>query len=285
MANREWDLFAAVEIGSDRLQHGLWRDHDVGHPRHDPDSPFRTALRDYYMMLDDQIGSVLELTGPETAVMIVSDHGAKTAEGFICVNEWLIREGLLVLQSDPPAGGLTPFSKLQVDWSRTTAWGEGGYYGRLFLNVRGREPDGTIAPEDYERVRDDLADRLRAIPAPDGSELETIVFKPEEIYRQVRNVAPDLMVYFDNLRWRSIGSVGHSSIYTFENDTGPDDANHAQQGIFALVDGAARGANAEGLRLLDVGPTILDLLDQPIPDDMQGRPISRVNFFDSAGAT
>ena len=57
MANREWDLFAAVEIGSDRIQHGLWRDHDVSHPRHDPDSPFVTAIRDYYRMIDDQIGS------------------------------------------------------------------------------------------------------------------------------------------------------------------------------------------------------------------------------------
>ena len=45
---------------------------------------------------------------------------------------------------------------------------------------------------------------------------------------QVRGVAPDLLVYFDNLGWRSVGSFGHGDVYTFENDTGPDDANHAE---------------------------------------------------------
>ncbi len=275
MQNRDWDLFAAVEIGSDRIQHGLWRDHDVSHPRHDPDSPFATAIRDYYRLIDDQVGSVLDLAGDDTAVMIVSDHGARTAAGFICINDWLIREGLLTLTSQPPR--MTPFSKVAVDWSRTIAWGEGGYYARIFMNVRGREPEGTIAPQDYERARDDLAERLRAIPAPDGSPLATQVYKPEEIYRRVRNVAPDLIVYFDDLAWRSNGYVGHGSVYTTENDIGPDDANHARYGVFGLVDGTTRGDNVQGLRLLDVGPTILDLLGEPIPDDMQGRPLTELS--------
>jgi predicted AlkP superfamily phosphohydrolase/phosphomutase len=273
MKNREWDLFACVEIGSDRMQHGFWKHHDVSHPRHDPASPFTEAIRDYYRMLDDRVGSVLDLAGPETAVMLVSDHGAKTIHGFICVNEWLMREGLLRLESSP--GEITPFSKLSVDWSNTLAWGEGGYYARIFMNVRGREPMGLIPPQEYQRRRDELAERLRAIPGPDGEPLGTRVFKPEEIYRKVRNVAPDLIVYFGNLAWRSIGSVGHGSIYTFENDTGPDDANHGQFGIFALDDGERRGENVRGLRLLDVAPTILDLLGQPAPDDMHGRVVGR----------
>ncbi len=271
LTSRDWDLFACVEIGSDRMQHGFWKHHDENHPRHDPDSPFTGAIRDYYRMIDDQVGSVLELAGDDTAVMLVSDHGARTIHGYVCVNEWLIREGLLRLETAP--GQITPFSKLSVDWSNTTAWGEGGYYGRIFLNVRGREPLGAIPPDDYERVRDELAERIRAIPAPDGSPLGTRVFKPEEIYRAVRNVAPDLIVYFGDLAWRSIGSVGHGSIYTFENDTGPDDANHAQLGVFAMSDGERRAENVEGLRLLDVAPTILELLGEEVPADMQGKAV------------
>ena len=57
-------------------------------------------------------------------------------------------------------------------------------------------------------------------------------FKPQDIYREVRGVAPDLLVYFDNLGWRSVGSFGHGDIYTFDNDTGPDDANHAVNGVY-----------------------------------------------------
>jgi predicted AlkP superfamily phosphohydrolase/phosphomutase len=273
MQNRDWDFFGAVEIGSDRMQHGLWRYHDRSHPHHDPESPFRWAIRDYYSMIDDQIGSVLELAGDDTAVMIVSDHGAKTAVGFVCVNDWLIREGLLAVESAPSEA--TPFSKVGVDWSKTVAWGEGGYYARIFMNVRGREPEGIVAPEDYEKVRDELAERLRSIPGPDGAPLDTNVYKPEEIYRAVNNVAPDLIVYFGDLDWRSNGYVGHGSIHTTENDIGPDDANHGQFGVFGLHDGTSRGANVQNLKLLDVGPTILDLLEHPIPEDMQGRAISR----------
>jgi predicted AlkP superfamily phosphohydrolase/phosphomutase len=271
--NRTWDLFSFVEIGPDRMHHGFWKDHDATHPRHDPSSPFVDAIRDYYRMVDEQVGSVLELVGPETAVLVVSDHGVKKMDGGICVNEWLIREGLMALTHTPSE--VTPFGKLQVDWSRTTAWGDGGYYARIFMNVRGREPEGTIDPADYERARDDLAARLRAIPGPNGEDLGTRVFKPEEIYRAVRNVAPDLLVYFGDLAWRSIGSVGHGGIYTFENDTGPDDANHAQHGIFVMQDGSGRTGRLDDLKLLDLAPTILDILGQPVPDDMLGRPVTR----------
>jgi len=281
--NRTWDLFSFVEIGVDRMHHGFWKDHDTAHPRHDPSSPFVDAIRDYYKLIDEQVGSVLELVGPETAVLVVSDHGVKTMDGGICVNEWLIREGLMALASNPSE--VTAFGKLDVDWDKTTAWGDGGYYARIFMNVKGREPNGTIEAADYDRARDDLAARLRAIPGPNGEDLGTRVFKPEEIYREVRNVAPDLLVYFGDLRWRSIGSVGHGSIHTFENDTGPDDANHAQHGIFMMQDGSGRTGRLDDLKLLDLAPTILDILDQPVPEDMLGRPVTRHPRLAASGAS
>jgi predicted AlkP superfamily phosphohydrolase/phosphomutase len=194
--------------------------------------------------------------------------------GGICFNEWLIQAGLLTLSSTPTE--VTRFAKVEVDWDRTLAWADGGYYGRLFMNVRGREPRGVIAANDYERVRDEIAERILAIPDPDGQPLGTRVFKPDHIYRSVRNVAPDLLVYFGDLAWRSIGSVGHGRVHTFENDTGPDDANHAQHGIFILHDGQTRASGpVPGVRLLDLAPTILDLVGEPIPADMLGASMIR----------
>ena len=83
--------------------------------------------------------------------MVVSDHGAKKMDGGICFNEWLIEKAISPWPAIPTSR--RPSTRSMIDWSKTKAWGDGGYYGRLFLNVQGREPQGIIAPEDYERVR------------------------------------------------------------------------------------------------------------------------------------
>jgi predicted AlkP superfamily phosphohydrolase/phosphomutase len=80
------------------------------------------------------------------------------------------------------------------------------------------------------------------------------------VYTEVQGVAPDLIVYFGDLAWRSVGSVGNASIYTYENDTGPDGANHDRTGIFAITNlPGQRTGKVEGLNLVDVGPSILSL--------------------------
>jgi predicted AlkP superfamily phosphohydrolase/phosphomutase len=235
-------------------------------------NPYRHVIRDYYRCLDAEIGALLELLDEETAVLVLSDHGAKRLDGGFCVNEWLIQQGLLALNQYPDTP--TQMSNLDVNWDRTTAWSEGGYYARVFLNVKGREPHGTINPDDYERVRDDLKARLEATVDDRGQPLGTRVFKPQEIYRHVRNIAPDLIVYFGDLYWRSVGRVGYRMLHVQENDTGPDDCNHAQYGAFIL---AAPGRIPQGpmeqVRLLDLAPTLLELGGyDPLPD-MQGHSI------------
>src|SRR6185503_21121012 len=151
------------------------------------------VIRDYYLHLNEEIGRVLELLTDDTVVLVVSDHGAQRLDGGFCVNEWLVREGLLVLHEQPKT--VTPFDKLSVDWSKTRVWSEGGYYARVFFNVKGREPEGVIAPADYERFRDEMKGRLEATVDDRGRPLGTLVFKPEEIYHTVRNVAPDLITH------------------------------------------------------------------------------------------
>ena len=227
------------------------------------------------MYLDGEIGTLLERLPAETHIMVVSDHGVKKMDGGICINEWLRREGYLTLFDDPPQGRLSSFEKVEVDWANTTVWGDGGYYGRIFFNVAGREPNGVIPADQYESFRDKLAEHIKSIPAPDGAPLNTRAFVPKEVYRQVRGVAPELLVYFDDLGWRSVGSVGHGDNYTFENDTGPDDANHAENGIYIYTPPQRDlgGQELSATQLMDFAPTVLDLFGLPIPADMQGQVI------------
>lgn len=270
LVEQPWAFAHFVDIGLDRIHHGFWRHHDSRHPDHDPGGPFADVVRDYYRHLDREIGEVLALLDDDTAVLIASDHGAQALQGGICVNEWLIREGYLVLEETPAAP--TSLDRLRIDWDRTRAWAAGGYYGRIFMNVEGREPRGTIPPGEYEAVRTELAERLEALAGPGGEVLETRAFRPEEIYREVNGVAPDLLVYFDDMRWRSVGSVGHGAVHVRENDTGPDDCNHAPFGAFVLAaPGVAPAGEAEGMHLLDVAPTLLTLGGFEIPPGMQGR--------------
>jgi predicted AlkP superfamily phosphohydrolase/phosphomutase len=190
--------------------------------------------------------------------------------GGFCLNEWLIREGYLSLAEHPTE--VTRFEEAQVDWPRTAAWGDGGYYGRLFINVRGREPQGLVEPADYERVRNELRTKLEGLTDDRGMSLNVKVFKPQETYQTCRNIPPDLIIYFGDLSWRSVGSVGHRTLHVFENDTGPDDANHSQYGIFIMWDPRSkRGRYLEDAHILDCAPTILDTLGVPIPSDMRGK--------------
>jgi predicted AlkP superfamily phosphohydrolase/phosphomutase len=270
LAHADWQYFHFVDIGLDRVHHGFWRYHDPQHVLHEPDSPFRDVIRDYYLHLDEEIGRLLELLTDDTVVLVVSDHGAQRLDGGFCVNEWLVREGLLVLHEQPKT--VTPFDKLSVDWGKTKVWSEGGYYARVFFNVKGREPDGAIDPADYERFRDDMKARLEATVDDRARPLGTLVFKPEEIYRNVRNIAPDLIAHFGALSWRSIGGVGYGRIHVQENDTGPDDCNHAQYGAFILAaSNLPSQGELSGARLLDIGPTLLELGGYDVPSSMQGR--------------
>lgn len=266
----DWDLAMLVEMGPDRMQHGFWRFHDRKHRLYQPGNPYENVIRDYYRALDAEIGETLSLLDDETSVMVVSDHGAKTMVGAICINEWLQREGYLRLKEQPREQ--VRMKTAMIDWSGTAAWGEGGYYSRIFMNVQGREPQGTIPAEDYHKVREELRRKLEAMVDEEGRPLGTRAFKPEEIYRRCSGIPPDLVVYLGDLDWRSAGSVGTGSIYLYENDTGPDDANHAQQGLLIWRLPGREGGEGK-FSIYDITPSILRFFGLAVPEDMIGNSI------------
>jgi len=270
LKEKEWDFFHYVDIGQDRVHHGFWDSFDKQHVFYKPGNPYESVIPDYYAWVDKQIGEVLELLDSETVLLIVSDHGAQRLDGGFVVNEWLVKEGLLVLDEYPKE--VTPFGKLKVNWAKTKVWSEGGYYARVFFNVQGREPQGVIPQSEYESFQEVMKKKFEALTDDKGKPLNSLVFKPKELYKSVKNVAPDLIVHFGGLYWRSIGGVGYGRIHVQENDTGPDACNHAQYGMFLLAapNLPLRG-EYQGAKLLDVAPTLLDLAGYDIPEMMQGR--------------
>ncbi len=269
----KWDLFALHEIGPDRLHHTFWRFFDRAHPRYEENAPLRTLVEDYYRMLDEEIGKFLDEVGSDVRIVVVSDHGSQAMMGCLCINEWLMQKGYLTLKGPAPPPK-TPIEEAKIDWSKTKAWGSGGYYARIFYNVKGREPEGAVKPKEVPELEARLTQELRSIQKPDGTPLKVDVRRPHEIYKEVRGDAPDLMVYFGDVAWRSIGSIGYRTLYIEENDTGPDDAVHSFEGIYAVSDPAVgRGEHGPEARLIDIAPTVLSMLGVAIPPEMQGRPI------------
>jgi predicted AlkP superfamily phosphohydrolase/phosphomutase len=270
--NKKWDFFMFVEIGVDRIQHAFWKYMDPDHHLYVEGNPYESAIIDYYRDVDKKIGELLSNTDKDTTVLVVSDHGAKRMKGAFCINEWLIEQGDLVLKQRPQSP--VSMDQVEIDWPRSKYWGWGGYYARLFLNIEGREAQGILKPEDYEKERDALVEKLMSIRGPDGTQWKTRVLKPQQYFKEARGDYPDLMVYFDDLYWRSAGTLGHPTKYLLENDTGPDDAVHAQDGIYILYDPRGRGKMRKDAHIMDIAPTILHRMGLPVPDDMEGKIIT-----------
>lgn len=267
----DWDFFMFVEIGVDRLHHMFWKYYDKNHPRYEPNNRYEKVIPEYYRFIDKKIGELLSVIDDDTYVLIVSDHGTASMKGAFCINEWLIKEGYLVLKKYPES--VTYLDKCDIDWEKTIAWGWGGYYARLFLNVKGREANGTVPLNEFNKIRSELKTKLLTITGPNHEKFENKVFYPEELYDEPKGSKPDMMVYFDNLFWRSAGTLGHKTLYLSENDTGPDDSVHWMEGIFLIYNKRKKNSKIKlnNLSIYDVAPIILDIMGVEIPSDMEGQ--------------
>jgi len=238
--SKKWDFFMMVEMGTDRMHHAFWAHHDQTHFKHNPNSPYKDSIFKYYRYVDKKIGELLTFLPKDVNILIVSDHGVQKMKGGIAINDWLINKGLLNLKQHPstPTRIETLIAKDMIDWSKTSCWAFGGYYGKLFINVKDRESFGLIRPDKLTSFKTRLEKEILDIREENGKIMDTKIYRPEKIYKELQNIPPDLMIYFGNLSWRVIGTVGNDNMWIHENDTGPDDANHSQYGI-AISSGEA----------------------------------------------
>lgn len=266
--NQEWDFFMSVMIGSDRLQHMVWRHFDSTHRRFIPDSEYKDALKDYYKYLDKKLGEILDFLDEDTIVIIASDHGMIKQEGKININNWLIKEGYLVLKEYVDLSQKQRFKIDFIDMEKSIAYGGGAYNARVFIN---REK----VRDNYEKIREEIARKLKEIPDDKGNKIDTKIYKKEDIYSDSSSQdCPDLTVYFDDLRWASNPDLGQEGLYSWATAVGADSAGHSRQGCF-IING--KGISGKGMMadidIKQVAPTILKLLDVPVPADIKVKKI------------
>ncbi len=235
LKTKKWDFTWFVEIGTDRLHHAFWKYWDPEHPKHVPGNKYEDVIPEYYKLIDKHVGELLEMVPKDTLVFIVSDHGAKAMKGAFVINQWLIDNGYLALKRRPDERG-ADLKPNMIDWEHTRVWAWGGYYSRIFINIKGREPKGVVDPEDVPGLIEELKKEIKEIRGPSGEELKNLAYTPSELYPVVKGDPPDLMVYLDDLSWRPAGTLGWETYYLEENDKGPDDAVHDWYGVFSIHD-------------------------------------------------
>ena len=126
-----------------------------------PGTPSRRRSRSTTGSSTREVGKLLELI-PDDAVIDPDVRPRRAADDRRRVLQRLADHARATCAFTEPVTEPTPIAKAPIDWSKTVAWGDGGYYGRLFLNVKGREPQGIVEPARYEETRDEM------IAAPRG---------------------------------------------------------------------------------------------------------------------
>ena len=275
LETKPWELFAMVEIGLDRMHHGFWKDLDELHHRHEPGralrrrdprlpAPPRRADRAPARARRRRDGRAGRLRPRRQADGGRHPHQRVAAPRGPAADARASRTASPRYATPASTGAARrPGARAATTAASSSTCAAASRRGRS--RRRTSSASATSSPE-----------RLAAIPGPDGEPLATRVYRPEEVYEEVNGVAPDLLVYFDDLAWRAVGTVGgDEGVHTFENDTGPDDANHAQDGLLIMAGPGIEPGQADEMSLLDVAPTVLELLGlEPLPS-MRGTSLLR----------
>jgi predicted AlkP superfamily phosphohydrolase/phosphomutase len=168
-------------------------------------------------------------------------------------------------------------SRRHIDWSRTRAYAQGNF-GQIFLNLKGRQPNGCVNPDDARPLLDDLKAALMTIPHPEtGQPLVEHVYERDELYDGPHAaLAPDLTVVLTDWRYRTIGLHDFTTNKVIAPAFGPT-GDHRMDGILIASGPAFRsGAAPHNASLLDIAPTVLYLLGIPVPHDMDGRVLTEL---------
>ena len=298
----ELDLLFVVFMAADHVHHLCWDDWE----RRKTES----LVADVYRVLDEAAGALADGAGPDGDVLVVSDHGGGELKGVVNLNFFLESRGFLVYRGGGAALGRRAAHRVfdlrrvvperlrtsvkralpalrerayeatsytTVDWSRTRAFAY-GTFGNVVINVRGREAEGIVDPDEYGAVRDEIADALNELRGPNGEHIVKAVHRRENLfYGPELSKVPDLVVEFDDYAWLGKGNLQSRSDSLWDRieiEPGSEHAyvgSHRTEGIVLLAGPSAAVGRTIHADIADIAPTMLYLLGRPVPGGLDGR--------------
>lgn len=266
LQNENWDFAMRVDMGPDRMHHAFW-----GAMMERGDHPFGDAMQEYYRAVDRQLAQVMACLTPEDTLMVVSDHGAQTMVGTVALNQWLLDEGFLKLRTPPEKGdGL---DAQNVDWKNTQAFAAGGYVGRIYVNLAGREPEGIVSPNELEPLLDRLENSLSKLKTLAGEPLRFRALRHRDLGENPQGLPPDLELELESFAYRALGTMGYSTSVGCQNDIGEDGANHALHGLLVMTGPSVTPRKVKKASLFDIAPTVYSHFGIEPNKDWQGSAI------------
>ena len=288
----DWDFATLVYVSTDRIQHCLMEYIHPEHPAY-PEAK-NTAVakqaRAIYQQLDDGLAKLLERTTEDDLVIFMSDHGHQACTRTVTMDRVLQHLGFLEFGKGSFAFNLVRWGpgrriarriydllKLHgkisipaspIEWSKTRAYtsvvstGEG-----VSVNLKGREPGGTVDPKDYEKVRDEVFQALDSFRDPDTgkSPISKIYRKEEVLSGRFMDTAPDLL-----LVPAPFYSLTHAKGMVEEADWLSGD--HRIEGVVVATGPEVKaGPIQETAELIDLGPTSLAALGVPTAVERDGK--------------
>jgi predicted AlkP superfamily phosphohydrolase/phosphomutase len=261
--------------GTDRMQHMFWRYLDRDHPARPKEvtDKQRDVLLDLYRRMDDLVGRTMaQCHGTDTLLMVLSDHGFNAFRRGIDLNRWLEENGYLKVddsrRNEQYLAG--------VDWSQTRAFALG--LTGIFVNIKDKFSQGIVdAGAEADKLRDEIAQKLRLLTDPQN-QVRAIkrVYQARKTYRgPYKEDAPDLIVGYESgyrVSWEA--AVGKTSAEIFHDNTKAWSGDHCvDPSVVPGVLFCNRPVDSGNCRLLDIGPTVLDLFGIPVPEHMDGTPL------------
>lgn len=301
LTTEEWDLFYCVFVGIDRVQHWAW---DVmGDPI---DFSKDNIILEFYKIIDKTIEEIISTVSEDTNVILVSDHGFGPSYKKFMLNRWLYQEEFLSLKREGSSPSLIhKFKRMykkknktaqnereepehfferwkewknstsaQIDWVSSRAFAGNETEMGIYINSVGRFPEGIVEENDYEKVREDIIRRLLKITdLENGKNIIRKVYRREEIYRgSYMDMAPDIIFETSDYEYDCSDDIKNPDGPICEPMQKVVMGKHRRNGIFV-----ARGPHVKSTReigdlsVYDIAPTILYMMEVPIPDYMDGR--------------
>jgi len=285
LKKKDFDLFLFIFQASDRVQHMFWRLIDKTHPAYDRKKAekYGDAILKVYQKIDEILGEVMPFVDENTTLFVISDHGFHSFRKAVNLNTWLVKNGYMTLSSEKGKeykledlfgrGEFWP----NVDWQRTKAYALG--LGCIYINLKGREIYGKVKPGDEcDGLKEEIVTKLKNLRDPaTGKKVIVDVYKRENIYKgEYLKEAPDLVVGFNEgyrVSWQTaLGGIPPEIIVENKSNWSGDHCSldpSITQGIFL----SNKKFAGESPSIIDIAPTVLEIFNLPIPEEMDGEPI------------